>query len=41
MPAYRQYVLPYREDAHLIVTNHFGYEKGLEVVAHHVLAKLG
>jgi uridine kinase len=38
MPAYRQYVLPYREDAHLIVANHAGYEKGLEVVTHHVLA---
>jgi uridine kinase len=40
MPAYRQYVLPYRDDAHLIVTNHTGYEKGLEVVTHHVLARL-
>ncbi len=36
VPAYRQFVLPYREDAHLIVTNHAGYEKGLEVVTHHV-----
>jgi uridine kinase len=40
MPAYRQYVLPYRDEAHLIVTNHTGYEKGLEVVTHHVLAKV-
>jgi uridine kinase len=38
LPAYRQFILPHREDAHLIVTNHGGYEKGLEVVAHHVLA---
>jgi uridine kinase len=41
MPAYRQYVLPFRDEAHLIVTNHTGYDKGLEVVTDHVLAKLG
>ncbi|MBI3824201.1 MAG: uridine kinase [Planctomycetes bacterium] len=36
LPAYRQFVLPYRDEAHVIVTNHGGYEKGLEVVAHHL-----
>jgi uridine kinase len=40
MPAYRQFVLPYREEAHLIVTNHTSYDKGLEVLTHHVLARL-
>ena len=38
LPAYRQFVLPYRDEAHLVVTNHVSYEKGLEVVAHHVMA---
>jgi len=41
LPAYRQFVLPYREEAHLIVANHVNYEKGLEVVTHHVMAKIG
>lgn len=41
LPAYRQYILPHRDDAHVIVTNHNGYEKGLEVVAHHVLTVIG
>jgi uridine kinase len=40
MPAYRQYVLPYREEAHVIVTNHVSYEKGLEVVCDHLGARL-
>ena len=40
VPAYRQYVLPYRDEAHLIVTNHDGYHEGLEVVAHHLKAWL-
>ena len=28
-------------EAHVIVTNHGGYDKGLEVVAHHVMAVIG
>ena len=40
LPAYQQFILPYRDEAHLVVTNHVDYEKGLEVVAHHVLAKI-
>jgi len=40
LPAYQQFILPYRDEAHIIVTNHVNYDKGLEVVAHHVLAKL-
>lgn len=40
LPAYRQFVLPYRDEAHVIVTNHGGYEKGLEVVGDHLRAIL-
>jgi uridine kinase len=40
LPAYRQFVLPYRDEAHVIVTNHVSCEKGLEVVAHHVMARI-
>jgi uridine kinase len=40
VPGYRQFVLPYREHAHLIVTNHDGYEAGLEIVVQHVLGKV-
>jgi uridine kinase len=40
MPAYRQYVLPYRDEAHMIVTNHTNYDQGLVVVTDHVLARL-
>ncbi|MBI1830479.1 MAG: uridine-cytidine kinase [Planctomycetes bacterium] len=32
LPAYRQFVLPYREQAHVVVANHESYEKGLDVV---------
>jgi uridine kinase len=37
VPAYRQFVLPFRDHAHLVVTNHDGYEEGLESVLQHVL----
>jgi uridine kinase len=40
LPAYRKFILPYRDEAHVIITNHGGYEKGLEVVTHHVLARI-
>jgi uridine kinase len=40
LPAYRQFILPYRAEAHLIVTNHDSYAEGLDVVAQQVLAKL-
>ena len=36
LPAYRQFVLPYRDEAHVIVTNHADYKKGLEVLTHHL-----
>lgn len=32
LPAYRQYVLPHREEAHLIVANHTDYKVGLEAL---------
>jgi uridine kinase len=32
LPAYRQYVLPYREEAHLIVANHTIYTEGLDAL---------
>ena len=38
VPAYQQFILPYRDEAHLIVANHGNYEKGLEVVTHHIKA---
>jgi uridine kinase len=40
LPAFRQFVLPYRDEAHIVIANHTGYEKGLEVVVHHMLAKM-
>jgi uridine kinase len=40
LPGYRQYVLPHRDEAHLIVSNHEGYEAGLEVVVQHLLNNL-
>jgi uridine kinase len=40
LPAYRQFILPYRDEAHVIVANHGGYEKGLQVVADHLSAVL-
>jgi uridine kinase len=39
-PAYRKFILPYRDEAHVIVANHGGFEKGLAVVADHLTAVL-
>jgi uridine kinase len=36
LPAYRQYVLPYRDQAHVIVANHTDYDVGLATVVQHV-----
>jgi uridine kinase len=41
LPAYRQYVLPYREEAHFVVTNHSDYLQGLDVVSAHLMAEIG
>jgi uridine kinase len=35
-PAYRQFILPYRDKAHIIVDNQVSYNAGLEVVAEHL-----
>ncbi|MSQ97196.1 MAG: uridine-cytidine kinase [Gemmataceae bacterium] len=40
LPAYRNFILPHRDEAQLIVTNHGGYEAGLEVVTHQVLIRI-
>jgi uridine kinase len=36
VPAYRQYVLPYRDQAHLIVSNEMTFEHGLAIVVQRV-----
>lgn len=41
VPAYRQFVLPYREESHLIVANHNGYAEGLAIVLQRVKATIG
>jgi uridine kinase len=40
IPAYRQYVLPYRDAAHVVVDNDTSYHAGLDTVHRHVLARL-
>jgi uridine kinase len=40
LPAYRQYVLPYRDEAHLVVDNSQHYAAGLDAVCQRVLAGL-
>lgn len=39
LPAYQRFILPYRDESHLIVANHGAYEKGLEVIADHIAAR--
>jgi uridine kinase len=40
MPAYRTYLAPYKAQSDLIITNNTSYAKGLEVLLHHLKAKL-
>lgn len=40
LPAYRSFILPHRDEAHVLVANHDGYEAGLEVVTHQVLMRI-
>jgi uridine kinase len=40
LPAYRQYVLPYREEAHLVVANHTDYADGLDALSRRLQAIL-
>jgi uridine kinase len=37
-PSYKAYLRPYRDDANIIITNNFTYDKGLHVLANHLLA---
>ena len=41
LPAYRQFVLPHREEAHLIVANHTDNAEGLEAVSRRLQAVIG
>ncbi|MFN5317339.1 MAG: uridine kinase [Bacteroidia bacterium] len=36
MPSYHTYLRPFRDDADLIVTNNLSFQKGLEVLSHHL-----
>ncbi len=38
LPAYERFILPYRDDAHIVVTNNSTYDTGLDAVVEHVLA---
>lgn len=40
MPSYKKYLRPYRDDAHVIITNNHHYTKGLEVLVDHLKTKL-
>jgi len=40
LPAYEKYILPYREQAHVVVMNHTEYEDGIATVTNLVLQKL-
>lgn len=39
MPAFRAYLLPYKAESDIIVTNNSSFEKGLEVLVHHLKAQ--
>jgi uridine kinase len=40
LPAYEKYIVPYREQAHLVVANHADYDAGIVTVTNLVLQKL-
>jgi len=40
VPSYKKYLRPYRDDAHVIITNNHHYSKGLEVLTDHLRAKI-
>ena len=40
MPSYKKYLRPYRDDAHVIITNNHHYTKGLEVLVDHLRGKI-
>jgi uridine kinase len=35
-PTYKRYLLPFRDEADIIVTNNYAFEKGLEVITDHI-----
>ncbi len=37
MPSYKKFLKPYRDEAHLIITNNISYTKGLEVLRNHLM----
>lgn len=37
-PAYQKYVLPYREEADVVIYNNISFEKGLSVISNHLKA---
>lgn len=39
-PGYDQYLLPYRDEADIILTNNEGFAKGLEILSDHITAVL-
>lgn len=39
VPSYKKYLRPYRDDAHIIITNNHHYTKGLEVLVDHLKKK--
>lgn len=39
-PTYKRYLLPYRDEADIIVTNNYAFEKGLEVITDHISARV-
>ncbi len=40
VPSYKKYLRPYRDDAHVIITNNHHYSKGLEVLTDHLKSKI-
>ncbi len=39
-PSYHSYLRPYRDECDLVITNNSSYDKGLEVLIHHLQAKI-
>jgi len=41
IPAYNEYLLPYRDDADVIITNNESFDKGFEIMRDHIRAVIG
>jgi uridine kinase len=35
-PSYKQYLLPYKDEADIIITNNYAFDKGLELIIDHI-----